>query len=217
MLPTPGTLWTFWLPVTVSEIGRWESFRNIRASARRIFVNFDIDLHLRSSVTRIRWPDAVRSFWWKLDENRLSGVDVQRFSFFLFAVDRFFIWKWRLSCCGGLHPCRTLFIELEHLKISNYSNSLRETDYTFFPLHQEKVEKQAKVCGENINFFVSAHRIENPLEFCDYLFPCARSVDITRYLQLKFRDLENVSEGSNVQHWQWRHSMTNTWLSIWLQ
>ena len=45
------------------------------------FVNvFHSSTFLRSSVTRMRWPDIVRWFWWKLDENRLNDVgDIQRF------------------------------------------------------------------------------------------------------------------------------------------
>ena len=74
----------FWLPI--SEIWRGKFFLE-----KSVLRNWAIFLILtwpslwRSSVTRIRWPDTMRSFWWKLDENQLNGVrDIQ--PFFCFSI-----------------------------------------------------------------------------------------------------------------------------------
>ena len=45
------SIWTFWLPNTVSEI--WQEFffkRNIHTKEMSIFVNFDLDLHFQGHM-----------------------------------------------------------------------------------------------------------------------------------------------------------------------
>ena len=78
----------------------------------------------KPSVTRIRWPDTVQSFWWKLDENRLNGVgDIQRFSWF----SRWHIFHWKIEninkLCGNLHSCHTFFKDLGYLDHNLQKNS----------------------------------------------------------------------------------------------
>ena len=44
------------------------------------------------------------------------------------------------------------------------------------------------------------HRIEDPSQCCNYRWPSARYVDISRYSHFKNRDLENVDQDNDVQH-----------------
>ena len=79
----------------------------------------------------------------------------------------------------------------------------------YIPLGK-KVEKETKFLGKRKVVLFPSHRIEDPLEFCDYLMLFARSVHITRYSHFKSHKLENVGQVRDVQHSQWRHSMANT-------
>ena len=73
-----------------------------------IFVSFDLDIYFHW-VPRIRWPGTLRSFWWKLNENRLNSVvDVQRF-FYCFSKWHMFTWKMKTKLRG------ILFAEREYI------------------------------------------------------------------------------------------------------
>ena len=67
--PNPKILEILWLSVTVSEILHW-NFSAWKGSLFCIFWAWP--RFLRSSVTRVKWPDAVWWFWWKVDFNQLN-------------------------------------------------------------------------------------------------------------------------------------------------
>ena len=90
VLPVFGSSWNFLLySITVGAISRWKMFRNVHFSKERIFVIFYFQKHFQDHLLqKNRWPDTVRSFWRKLDENRLNGVGDKStcFCFLLFQV-----------------------------------------------------------------------------------------------------------------------------------
>ena len=107
-------------------------FSNIHVSKIRNYCKFlPWPTFSMASVTRIRWPNTLRSFWWKLDENWLNDVvDVQRF-FQFFQATHFPPGKWRRSCAAtSIHATKflsnssTLIIICK--QFSNWLNSFRE-------------------------------------------------------------------------------------------
>ena len=103
----------------------------------------------RSSVTRIRWPEKVRSFRWKRDEHQLNGVvDIQLFS--VFQGDKFSTWKMETKLspayiffCGNSSTLITI-----RKQFSNWLNSFRENlPYVFFT-QPGKAEKGRKILGK---------------------------------------------------------------------
>ena len=87
-------------------------------------------------VIWIRWPDTVRSFWQKLDENRLPvyGVgDIKLFLFCFFWMTHFPPGQWRLSCATTsnnaphFYRTRVEYLDDIHIQFSNWLNSFRES------------------------------------------------------------------------------------------
>ena len=135
------------------------------------------------------WPEFSRSPLQELDgqmpcdhfvENlmKIGWMVSEIFNvFFCFPGHTFFTWKMETKSYGNLRSCRTFFVELEYLHHNPCTNSridwtvYEKTDYMRFPLHlRGKAGKGSKVVGKkDKRVLSSAHRIEGPLEFCDYL------------------------------------------------
>ena len=139
---------------------------------------------------------------------------------FVHPGDTFSTWKIVTKLCGNLRSCRTRLIDLEHLDHDNQKNielveHLRKTDYRYFPLHLEKVEKEAKLLGKRINLNCPPHigwkirwnfatifsRLREQLIYRDI----HRWKIVTLKIYIKVM-MYNIS--------QWRHLMANTWLPI---
>ena len=102
--------------------GRWLPTVHVKVSWSRYLIRFiesavslPIITHCESARSRIRCPVIVRSFWWKLDENRLSGIGDIRNILFCFSRDICSTWKMVTKLCDNLYSCRTLVIEIEYL------------------------------------------------------------------------------------------------------
>ena len=126
----------------------------------------------KSSVTRIRWPDTLRSSWRKSDENRLNGVGDVQSCFSVFQGATFPTGKWRPLCCNLHSRCTYFFVFPSSLiifikQISTGSNSYSDTCLGVFSIPRGK----GSTVLERKNLVLSpAQQIEeDPFEFWDYI------------------------------------------------
>ena len=73
-----------------------------------------------------------------------------------------------------------------------------------FPLHRKKLQKEEQLLGKKINLYTE---LEVSWNFTTAIAAC----EIRSYIEIHFKinDLENVCQGHDVQHSQWRHSIAN--------
>ena len=128
--------------------------------------------------------------------------------------------KWRLRCSAtSIHATDFYRPRIPSSQSAKQNLELVELfarKLTIRVFHFTWKSKKGSKCfwWKNKHVLSPAHRIESLSEHCDYLQPFARYVDISRYSHLKMCDLENLGQGHDVQHSQWRHSIKTTWLPI---
>ena len=158
---------------TISEIRRWEFLQKYQRVKKWAFFKYlPWPAVSRLSVTCIRWPGAERSFWCKLDENRLKSVrDIYFFP--SFSRWHFPRWKWRLSCAAtsdyAAHIYRT------RVPGSKSANNYRigwkifeKTNYMYFPLHLVNLENQ-NFGKKKDKLLLPTPRLITGLEFTKYV------------------------------------------------
>ena len=153
--------------------------------------------------------------WWKLVE-----WCRRYFTFFLFfSGDSFSTWKMGTKLCDNLHFCRIPFIAPSIVIIIRKKNlqlveqfARKLTIRDFYSTW--KMWEMKQNCGKKINLNCRPH---TALKIrWNFTTMCSRLWNLFRYeiLTFQYRDLENVGQGYDIQHSQWRHSMTYTWFPI---
>ena len=74
----------------------------------KFFVNVVIYLHFQGHFTTIRWPDTVRSFWWKLWKS-VECCRIYSTLFLFFQMTHFPPGKWRRSCAATTIHAHTFY------------------------------------------------------------------------------------------------------------